>query len=47
MDATAEETSPVFLKNFPEDPFAPKAKQVLHKLEGGHRQGGTPESREP
>jgi Tfp pilus assembly protein PilF len=24
----------VFLKNFPEDPFAPKAKQVLEKLEG-------------
>ncbi len=25
----------VFLKNFPEDPFAPKAKQVLEKLEAG------------
>ena len=23
----------LFLKNFPEDPFAPKAKQVLQKLE--------------
>jgi Flp pilus assembly protein TadD len=25
----------LFLKNFPEDPFAPKAKQVLEKLEAG------------